>query len=54
MSAAKIDRGANDYDVVHGDWFVLVDRKGAIRGYYPTGTDAEFATLVQDVRRLER
>lgn len=54
MSAAKIAKGAGDYDVVHGDWFVLVDRKGAIRGYYPTGTDAEFATLVQDMRRLER
>jgi protein SCO1/2 len=54
MSAAKIAKGANDYDVVHGDWFVLVDRKGTIRGYYPTGTDAEFAALFEDVRRLEK
>jgi protein SCO1/2 len=53
VSAAKIAKGANDYDVVHGDWFVLVDRKGNIRGYYPTGTDAEFAVLFQDIERVE-
>jgi protein SCO1/2 len=54
VSAAKIAKGANDYDVVHGEWFVLIDRLGEIRGYYPTGTDAEFAALVQDVRRIEK
>jgi protein SCO1/2 len=54
MSDAKIMKGANDYDVVHGDWFVLVDRKGDLRGYYPTGAPEEFAKLVEDVQRLER
>src|SRR5579884_1022855 len=28
VSAAKVSKGAGDYEVVHGDWFVLVDRKG--------------------------
>jgi protein SCO1/2 len=53
MSAAKIAKGAGDYEVVHGEWFVLVDRKGNLRGYYPTGTDEEFATLLRDVHRVE-
>jgi protein SCO1/2 len=53
VSDAKIQKGANDYDVVHGDWFVLVDRKGDLRGYYPTGTPEEFAKLVEDLERLE-
>jgi protein SCO1/2 len=54
MSAAKIARGAHDYDVTHGDWFVLVDRAGEIRGYYPTGEPNEFQALLDDVTRLER
>jgi protein SCO1/2 len=54
MSAAKIAKGANEYDVVHGEWFVLVDRKGNLRGYYPTGTEDEFAALLHDVRRVEK
>jgi len=50
----KTARGAGDYDVVHGEWFVLVDPAGDIRGYYPTGTDEEFAALVHDVRRIAK
>jgi len=54
MSAAKIAKGADDYDVVHGEWFVLVDRRGNLRGYYPTGTEDEVGALLRDVRRAER
>jgi protein SCO1 len=54
MSASKVTRGAGDYDVIHGDWFVLVDRKGNLRGYYPTATREETAALVADLRRLEK
>ena len=54
VSAAKIERGANEYDVTHGDWFVLVDGKGAIRGYYATDEAGGIDTLVRDVLRLER
>ena len=53
ISAAKIARGADAYDVVHGDWFVVVDRRGQLRGYYPTEGDT-FEGLVKDVLRLER
>jgi protein SCO1/2 len=54
VSAAKVATGAADYDVVHGDWFVLLDRSGQIRGYYPTEEAADFARLVGDVERLDR
>jgi protein SCO1/2 len=54
MSAAKVATGANDYEVTHGDWFVLVDAKGQIRGYYPTSEPGDFEVLVRDTLRLER
>ncbi|MDP9000159.1 MAG: hypothetical protein M3O46_08615 [Myxococcota bacterium] len=53
VSAAKVAGGANDYDVIHGDWTVLVDRKGDVRGYYRVGTSDEFQALVADLVRLE-
>lgn len=52
ISTAKITTGAGESDVTHGDWFVLVDRTGAIRGYYPTEDNADFARLVDDTERL--
>jgi protein SCO1/2 len=54
VSAAKIEHGANDFDVTHGNWFVVADRAGALRGYYSTEANADFETLVADVERLER
>jgi len=54
VSAAKVSTGANDYDVTHGNWFVLTDRAGVIRGYYPTEEAADFERLVGDTERLER
>jgi cytochrome oxidase Cu insertion factor (SCO1/SenC/PrrC family) len=53
VSAAKVARGASEYDVTHGDWFVLVDRRGDIRGYYPTDEASGLDAVVRDVRRLE-
>jgi protein SCO1/2 len=54
VSAAKVATGANEYEVTHGDWFVLVDAKGKLRGYYSTAEGADFDALVADVLRLER
>jgi protein SCO1/2 len=53
MSAEKVATGANAYDVTHGDWFVLVDRAGDLRGYYRTTEPQDFDTLVADVTRLD-
>ena len=46
--------GARNYDVTHGDWFVLVDARGALRGYYTTEEPRDVDRLVADVLRLER
>ncbi len=54
VSAAKFAKGANDYDVTHGDWFVLVDRAGQIRGYYGSEDGQDVGQLVKDAERLER
>lgn len=54
VAAAKEAKGARDYEVVHGDWFVLVDARGDIRGYYPTGTSEEIDALWDDLQRVER
>jgi protein SCO1/2 len=54
MSAAKVYSGANDYDVTHGNWFIVTDGEGGIRGYYPTEEQADFDRMVTDVERLEK
>ena len=54
MSAAKVAKGAADYDVVHGDWFVLVDRQGRIRGYYATDDPDGMTRVGDDAERLDR
>jgi protein SCO1/2 len=54
VAAAREAKGAGESEVVHGDWFVLVDARGDIRGYYPTGTSEELDALWRDVRRAER
>jgi protein SCO1/2 len=54
VSAAKIEHGANDAEVTHGNWFVLADRSGAIRGYYSTEEPSDIGKLEADVERLER
>ena len=53
VSAAKIARAAGDYEVTHGNWFVLVDREGALRGYFPMDTADDFETLVGAAKRVE-
>lgn len=54
VSAAKVARQAGDYDVIHGNWLVLVDRKGDFRGYYQVEGDKDFDALLGDVKRVER
>ncbi len=40
--------------VTHGNWFVLGDRQGRIRGYYSVDQDSDVDALAADVARLER
>jgi len=53
VSVEKITRDAGDYDVVHGDWFVLVDAEGRLRGYYSVREASDLDALVKDVQVLE-
>jgi protein SCO1/2 len=50
----NVKNGTSDYDVTHGDWFVLVDPRGDIRGYYMTDDPKGVDRLVRDALRLER
>jgi protein SCO1/2 len=54
VSAAKIALSAGDYDVTHGDWLVLVDERGDLRGYYRTDEPGALEPVMRDVLRLER
>lgn len=54
VSAAKVARQAGDYDVIHGNWLVLVDRKGDFRGYYQVDEARDLDAVVADVERVER
>lgn len=58
---AKLDYLANDVfhlnrvdgSLYHSTRFVLVDRKGQIRGYYSSSDDDAFPRLMRDAKRLE-
>jgi len=43
---------AKEMPILHSTKLVLVDRHGAIRGYYDSNDDAEVQHLVRDVRRV--
>jgi protein SCO1 len=53
VALEKLPKGANDYEVIHGDWFVLVDATGKLRGYYTTDEPTDVDRLMRDVLRLE-
>jgi protein SCO1/2 len=53
IALEKLPKGANDYDVTHGDWFVLVDPTGKLRGYYTTDEPNDLDRVLIDVQRLE-
>jgi cytochrome oxidase Cu insertion factor (SCO1/SenC/PrrC family) len=54
VAAVREERDAGAHDVTHGNWFVLGDRAGNIRGYYSVDTDADVDSLAADIARLER
>jgi protein SCO1 len=52
VAASKQARGAGDYDVIHGDWFVLVDARGDIRGYFTTDEAKDLEAIVAAIRAV--
>lgn len=43
-----------DEPILHSDRFVLIDRQGAIRGYYEATDEVEYERLRRDIRALGR
>ena len=52
--AAAPGEGANIYTIMHGDWFVLVDQQGRIRGYYDTDQEGKLDAVLRDAELLAR
>jgi protein SCO1/2 len=47
----RIGYRGEDVNITHGEWMVLVDAQGQIRGYYG-GADEDLARIVRDARQL--
>lgn len=45
---------ATVFTIMHGDWFVLVDGKGRIRGYYDTNDKGKLDELLENAQLLAR
>jgi protein SCO1/2 len=45
---------ANIYTIMHGDWFVLVDQQGRIRGYYDTDEKGKLDAVLRDAELIAR
>jgi protein SCO1/2 len=45
---------ANIFTIMHGDWFVLVDAQGRIRGYYDTDDEGKLEAVLRDAELLAR
>lgn len=49
-----IDPNATVFNIMHGDWFVLVDGKGRIRGYYDTNEKGKLDEILDNAQLLAR
>jgi len=52
MQYGKADETAGVFGIMHGDWFVLIDAQGRIRGYYDSGEPANLDKLLLDAEGL--
>jgi protein SCO1/2 len=48
----RADPSAGLGSIMHGEWFVLVDRGGRIRGYYQISDEERMTELYRDAARL--
>ncbi len=48
----KVDDGAGAFEIMHGNWLVLVDAEGTIRGYYSSDHPEEMTQLTGDILTL--
>jgi len=52
LAFERIDPSAGLGAIMHGEWFVLVDRGGRIRGYYQISDEERMSELYRDAARL--
>jgi len=52
LTASQGDGG--DYDFIHSENLVLIDRQNRIRGYYDGTDDAAVSKLINDIAKLKR
>jgi protein SCO1/2 len=52
VAFGKVDDGAGAFEMMHGNYFVLVDPEMQIRGYYSTDLPEEMNALTHDVVAL--
>ena len=48
------DSPLGDYDMIHTENFMLIDKKKQIRGFYDGTLDAEIARLLADIEILKK
>ncbi|MCB1215483.1 MAG: SCO family protein, partial [Deltaproteobacteria bacterium] len=51
ISMSKVEKEISDFDVIHGEKFVLVDQEGRIRGYYDSDNRGR-KELFRDFKKL--
>ncbi len=54
MTAERVKKGANEYDILHGNWFVYGDKVGNVRGYAQVEKEQEAIDLAHELAALER
>lgn len=52
--AVKTDGNGDQYDMIHTENFILVDKKKRIRGFYDGTDDLEIQQLLKDIEILKR
>ncbi|MBT3587726.1 MAG: SCO family protein, partial [Flavobacteriaceae bacterium] len=52
--AVKTDGNGDQYDMIHTENFILVDKKKRIRGFYDGTDDLDIEQLLKDIEILKR
>src|SRR5690606_7742767 len=51
--AVKTDGTGDEYDMIHTENFMLIDKKRQIRGYYDGTNPEDIARLIADIKTLK-
>ena len=51
--AVKTDGNGDEYDMIHTENFLLIDKKGQLRGYYDGTEPKDIDRLLEDIETLK-